>query len=67
MLTTKHKYGCIEWVQKHKRLKNLKWNTVIVLDEKKLNLDEPNGLFYFLYNVKKGKRTWISKKWVKVV
>ena len=51
-LTDEHKYFRMEWARNHMSFGN-KWRQIIFSDEKKFNLDGPDGYKYYWYDLRR--------------
>lgn len=61
-LTEQHKKRRLEWAQKYVRYTDNQWRETIFSDEKKLNLDGPDGMSFYWHDLRKDKRIRLSRQ-----
>nr|CCA16867.1 Hypothetical protein W07E6.6 putative [Albugo laibachii Nc14] len=61
MLTKAHKMARLEWARKLFTFGE-KWESVIFAEEKKFNLDGPDGLQYYWHNLRHGKQVFTNRQ-----
>lgn len=61
-LTDKHKRNRLEWAAKHVRFTDLQWRETIFSDEKKFNLDGPDGMSCYWHDIRLDKRIRMSRQ-----
>ena len=60
-LTACHKIKRLEWAKKHMSFRG-RWLSITFFDEKKWNLDKPNGWIYCWYDLLKEPKTFFSRQ-----
>lgn len=61
-LTEQHKTKRLEWAQEFVRFTDNQWKETIFSDEKKFNLDGPDGLSFYWHDLRKEKRIRVSRQ-----
>lgn len=60
-LTKRHREARVNWARNHMDWKD-EWLNVLFSDEKKFNLDGPDGWAYYWYDIRKEPRTFLSRQ-----
>ena len=60
-LTPQHKIASLNWVRSHMNWSE-QWSTIIFSEEKKFNLDGPDGFYSYWHDLRKEKRTIFSRQ-----
>jgi transposase len=61
-ITERHRVNRVKWATEHVTWDRQKWNTVIFSDEKKFNLDGPDGLQYYWHDLRKEKQYYSTRQ-----
>lgn len=61
-LTVRHKQDRIKWATAHVTWRPCDWDSVVFSDEKKFNLDGPDGFAYYWHDIRKEERIFSKRQ-----